>query len=57
VTVVILSPHTDDAIFSLGQHLTTLDSDVPLVIASVFAGIPEDDAGHRSTNGYAPNTN
>jgi LmbE family N-acetylglucosaminyl deacetylase len=47
LTVVILSPHTDDAIFSLGQHLTTLDSDVPLVIASVFAGIPEDDAGHR----------
>jgi hypothetical protein len=47
VTVVILSPHTDDAIFSLGQHLTTLDSDVPLVIASVFAGIPEDDAGHK----------
>jgi LmbE family N-acetylglucosaminyl deacetylase len=47
LTIVILSPHTDDAIFSLGQHLTTLDSDVPLVIASVFAGIPEDDAGHR----------
>jgi LmbE family N-acetylglucosaminyl deacetylase len=47
VTVVVLSPHTDDAIFSLGQHLTTLDSDVPLVIASVFAGIPEDNAGHK----------
>lgn len=44
MTTVVLSPHTDDAIFSLGAHLDTLDD---VVIASVFAGIPTDYLGRR----------
>lgn len=43
MTTVVLSPHTDDAIFSLGAYLSTLDD---VIIATVFAGIPEDGAGH-----------
>lgn len=40
--IIVLSPHTDDAIFSIGAHLAGLDD---VVIASVFAGIPDDPAG------------
>lgn len=42
MTTVVLSPHTDDAIFSLGAHLATLDD---VTIVSVFAGIPDDPGG------------
>jgi LmbE family N-acetylglucosaminyl deacetylase len=42
--IVVLSPHTDDAIFSLGAHLTTLEQ---VVIASVFAGVPSDPDGNK----------
>ena len=41
---VIFSPHTDDAIFSLGDHIT--DS-VDFTIASAFAGIPTDTFGYN----------
>ena len=41
---VIFSPHTDDAIFSLGDHIT--DS-VDFTIASAFAGIPTDAFGYN----------
>lgn len=40
----IFSPHTDDAIFSLGDLMTTMDD---VTIISVFAGIPDDPAGHQ----------
>lgn len=42
--VVVFSPHTDDAIFSLGAYLSTA-GDTPVTIASPFAAIPDDDAG------------
>lgn len=41
---VVFSPHTDDAIFSLGSYLSTTQSS-DIVIASPFAAIPEDEAG------------
>ena len=42
---LIFSPHTDDAIFSLGDYI--IDSDSNFIIASAFAGIPKDWAGYR----------
>lgn len=44
MSTVIISPHTDDAIFSLGSYLSHLiDEDV--TIASPMAGIPRDEPG------------
>lgn len=40
---VIISAHTDDAIFSLGDYIQTLEGEV--VILSVFAGVPPDTVG------------
>lgn len=42
---LIFCPHTDDAIFSLGDYI--IDSDHSFTIASAFAGIPKDWAGYR----------
>jgi LmbE family N-acetylglucosaminyl deacetylase len=42
---LIFCPHTDDAIFSLGDHI--IDNDHFFTIASAFAGIPKDWAGYR----------
>jgi len=42
---LIFCPHTDDAIFSLGDHI--IDNDSDFTIASAFAGIPKDWAGYR----------
>ena len=42
---LIFSPHTDDAIFSLGDHI--IDNSDVFTIASAFAGIPTDDVGHK----------
>lgn len=39
---LILSPHVDDAIFSLGDYIQTLED---VTILSIFAGIPTDTAG------------
>lgn len=39
---IVFSPHVDDAIFSIGAHLTGLRH---VVIATPMAGIPDDDAG------------
>lgn len=44
MSIVVLSPHVDDAIFSLGDHLCTAPG---ATVVSVFAGIPTDDIGHR----------
>ena len=41
---VIFSPHTDDAIFSLGDHIM---DNVDFTIASAFAGIPTDTLGYN----------
>lgn len=43
MSTVVISPHTDDAIFSLGAHLYTLCDDI--TIACPLAGIPTDAAG------------
>lgn len=43
--ITVLSPHTDDAIFSIGGLLSATIEDV--LIASPMAGIPTDGAGHR----------
>jgi len=42
---LIFCPHTDDAIFSLGDHI--IDNDHSFTIASAFAGIPKDWVGYR----------
>jgi LmbE family N-acetylglucosaminyl deacetylase len=42
---LIFSPHTDDAIFSLGDYI--VDNDDVFTIASAFAGIPTDDVGYK----------
>lgn len=39
---IVFSPHVDDAIFSIGAHLTGLRH---VAIATPMAGIPDDDAG------------
>jgi LmbE family N-acetylglucosaminyl deacetylase len=41
-SVVVFSPHTDDAIFSLGAYLATCDD---VTIVSPMAAIPTDPAG------------
>lgn len=45
MTTVVFSPHCDDAIWSLGAHLATLDDDV--LIAVPMAAISTDDVGRR----------
>jgi len=42
---LIFCPHTDDAIFSLGDHI--IDNNNEFTIASAFAGIPKDWAGYK----------
>lgn len=42
---LIFCPHTDDAIFSLGDYL--LNNDPGFTIASAFAGIPEEPVGNK----------
>ena len=42
---LIFCPHTDDAIFSLGDYI--IDNDHEFTIASAFAGIPTDDIGYK----------
>lgn len=42
---VVFSPHTDDAIFSIGAYLSQLDGGISVV--SPMAGLPADDAGRR----------
>ena len=42
---LIFCPHTDDAIFSLGDYI--IDNDHSFTIASAFAGIPKDWVGYR----------
>lgn len=41
---LIISPHTDDAIFSLGDFIPSLGN---VTILAPFAGIPEDPKGRR----------
>jgi len=41
---LIFSPHTDDAIFSLGDYII---NDNSFTIASAFAGVPTDTAGYK----------
>lgn len=41
---VVFSPHTDDAIFSIGAHLATLEN---VLIASPMAGLPDDQQGKQ----------
>lgn len=43
---LIISPHTDDAIFSLGSYMLEHKS-TDFTILSIYAGIPDDDAGKR----------
>lgn len=42
---IIFCPHTDDAIFSLGDYV--IDNNNDYTIASAFAGIPTDSAGYK----------
>jgi ABC-type multidrug transport system fused ATPase/permease subunit len=42
---LIFCPHTDDAIFSLGDYI--IDNDHSFTIASAFAGIPTDELGYK----------
>jgi len=42
---LIFCPHTDDAIFSLGDYI--IDNDDSFTIASAFAGIPTDEIGYK----------
>jgi hypothetical protein len=42
---LIFCPHTDDAIFSLGDYL--IDNNEDFTIASAFAGIPKDWVGYK----------
>lgn len=44
MSTVVISPHTDDALFSIGAYLSHLDDEV--TIAAPMAGIPADEAGH-----------
>ena len=41
---LIFSPHTDDAVFSMGDYISINDN---FTIASAFAGIPDDDIGFK----------
>jgi len=42
---LVFCPHTDDAIFSLGDYL--IDNNEDFTIASAFAGIPKDWVGYK----------
>lgn len=42
---LIFCPHTDDAIFSLGDYI--IDSNDSFTVATAFAGIPTDPAGYK----------
>jgi len=42
---LIFCPHTDDAIFSLGDYI--IDNNDSFTIASAFAGIPTDEIGYK----------
>lgn len=42
MTAIVLSPHTDDAIFSIALKLKELDD---VTIITPFAGVPEDESG------------
>lgn len=42
MTAFVLSPHTDDAVFSIGEHLCGLDDKI---VVSPMAGIPKDLVG------------
>ncbi|MFC9432717.1 hypothetical protein [Nocardia sp. NPDC057030] len=44
MSAVVLSPHTDDAIFSLGEHLC---AQAGVTVVAPLAGIPADPAGRR----------
>lgn len=41
---LIVAPHTDDAIFSLGHTIQLLEN---VTILSVFSGVPEDEEGYN----------
>lgn len=41
---IIISPHTDDAIFSLGDYIQTLED---VTILSLFSGVPTDPVGRK----------
>ena len=43
---IVFCPHTDDAIFSLGDYIID-NNDNKFTIASAFAGIPTDEAGYK----------
>lgn len=46
--ILIISPHTDDAIFSLGDHIVAYkNSDYDVTILSVFSGVPNEGPGVR----------
>lgn len=43
---LIFCPHTDDAIFSLGDYIIDNPDNI-FTIASAFAGLPTDEVGHK----------
>lgn len=43
MNTVVFSPHTDDAIFSIGAYITGLKAR----IVTPFAGVPDDEAGRQ----------
>jgi hypothetical protein len=43
---LIFCPHTDDAIFSLGDYIIN-NNDNKFTIAAAFAGIPTDEIGYK----------
>lgn len=48
MNIAIVSPHTDDAIFSLASFMQfDTNADNEFTVISPFAGIPEDDAGKK----------
>jgi LmbE family N-acetylglucosaminyl deacetylase len=51
VTTIVLSPHTDDAVFSIGDHLCSLETKT---VVAPMAAIPADAAGkvkHETLHG------
>lgn len=45
---LIISPHTDDAVFSMGSHIVdTIGNNNTYTILSPLAGIPQDPAGRK----------
>jgi LmbE family N-acetylglucosaminyl deacetylase len=56
-TVLVLSPHLDDAVFACGQLLALLSRLRPVRVATVFAGRPKAGAAHTEwdrAGGFAP---